>query len=781
MKICPEPQKEWLSPGEPIPFQLPASPPGGCLLRIRTPGGVYFSVHRERKKMKQISLPDHPAAEEEYLHLQQACDTISREISEVEALTGAKAGVVMDVRMKEDPDEQEQVTIQRFRYQLDRLRQLSMASGQAYFARLDFTPSGSRPETWYLGRWGVLDPLTLVPVVVDWRSPVANLYYSGQIGKMDYEAPDGRVEGELTLKRMLTVRQRELVSLFDSGIVSQEAYLQSVLGSVSTDRLREIVTTIQAEQNIVIRHPLSSDLLVQGAAGSGKTTIALHRIAYLLYTFRQTLKPENMMILAPNPLFLSYISQVLPDLGVERVVQTTFEGWCREGMGKHMPKILRESRLEKNLSLPEERRERTGRILRTKGSLSLMKKLESWLDRLQETVIPQNGMKMAGVVLMEKEELENVFLKDLRFFPLEQRIAELKKIVRKRVRSAAALLKDRYAENAEQMAGRIRATVRDGAQRQQKIRELYETRDRRYREIDARAETYMNSYRDKFPLPDLPGLYRAFLEECAPELVPEDSSLRQEDLPMLVMICRAVFGLKAAPMKHIVIDECQDFSPFQIELLKKSNPAATFSLVGDLYQGIRADEGIRSWEEWKGPVFEGRADLKQLTVSYRNTVEIMNLAQAVAGRYPIEGVCETRPVLRHGEPPQTVRAKDEKDRLNLICSRIRAWKEEGYHSIALIEKTAEQARKLFRQVGPELGAHLLSETDSEYRGGVMILPASIAKGMEFDCVGICDASAENFPDDEFLCRILYVMMTRPLHRLCIWHKGDPSPMLPAGT
>ena len=730
--------------------------------------------------MKSVSLPDHPASEEEYLHLRETCDAIDREIAEVEALTGAKAGECMDVRMEEDPDEQVQVTMNRLRYQLDRLRQLSMASGQAYFARLDFTPSGQKPETWYLGRWGVLNPVTLNPVVVDWRSPAANLYYSGQIGRMDYEAPDGRVEGELTLKRMLTVKQRELISLFDSGIVSQEAYLQGVLGSVSTDRLREIVTTIQAEQNIVIRHPLAEHLLVQGAAGSGKTTIALHRIAYLLYTFRNSLKPENMMILAPNPLFLSYISQVLPDLGVERVVQTTFEGWCREGMGRRMPKILRESRLEKNLSLTGAEREKTGRILRMKGSLATMKKLEAWLEHLQETVLPPNGMKMAGVVLLDRPEMERIFLKDLRYFPLEQRISELRKIVRKRVQGAVSLLKDQYTANAEQIAGRIRSGLREGAQRQQKLRELYETRDRRYREIDARAEGYLNGYREKFTLPDLAGLYRAFLEECAPELITEDDSLRQEDLPMLVMICRAVFGLKTKPMKHIVIDECQDFSPFQVALLKKVNPAATFSLVGDLYQGIRADEGIRSWDEWKGPVFDHRADLKQLTVSYRNTVEIMDLAQAVAARWPIDGICETKPVLRHGEEPRIVRAHSEKERLALIRDQVRAWQAEGYHSIALIEKTAEQAGALFRRIGAELGARLLSETDAEYRGGVMILPASIAKGMEFDCVGVCDASAESFPDDEFLCRVLYVMMTRPLHRLCVWHKGDPSPMLPAG-
>lgn len=731
--------------------------------------------------MDRIILPEHPAAQEEYAHLQETCDAIEREIRELESLTGARAGECMDVQMEEDPDQQEEVTIQLFQAKLDRLRQLSLASGQAYFARLDFIPAGGKQEKWYLGRWGVLDPVTLDPVVVDWRSPVANLYYSGQIGPMDYEAPDGRVCGQLTLKRMLTVRERQLISLFDSGIVSQEAYLQEVLGSISTDRLRDIVSTIQAEQNIVIRHPLNIHLMVQGAAGSGKTTIALHRIAYLLYTFRNTLKPENMMILAPNPLFLSYISQVLPDLGVERVVQTTFEGWCRMGMGTRMPRIRGTAGFEKNLSLSPEERRKAGAILRVKGSLETMKKLETFLKDLQLDILPENGFRMAGVPLMERQELETVFLQDLRHFPLENRISELKKIIRGRVRSAAALLKDRYTAAAERHIEGLLSSMPGTPARRQKIRALYELRDQRHREIDIRAEDYLSAYRDKFSLPDLNRLYSDFLQACFPEtaaeMLPESSGIRREDLPILAMICRAVYGLKTKPMKHIVIDECQDFSPFMIELLKQANPAATFTLVGDLYQGIHSDEGIRSWNEWEGPVFRNQAKLTQLTVSYRNTVEIMNLASEVSGRYPIGGIRETKPVLRHGESPRILRAAGEKERLALIRDQVQAWRQEGFHSIALIEKTAEQARKLYRAVGKELDARLLSETDSDYRGGVMILPAGIVKGMEFDCVAVCDASGENFPEDEFLCRVLYVMMTRPLHRLSVFYRGELTKLL----
>ncbi len=740
---------------------------------------------RKGRKMNQSPrLPEHPCAQEEYLHLQETCDTIARETAETEALTGAKAGVHMDVQMKEDPDQEEEVTIQLFRAKLDRLRQLTMAAEQAYFARLDFIPEKSRQETYYLGRWGVLDPATLDPVVIDWRSPVANLYYSGQIGPMDYEAPDGRVRGELTLKRMLNVRRRELNSLFDSGIAAQEAYLQDVLGSISSDRLRDIVTTIQAEQNIVIRHPLNRHLMVQGAAGSGKTTIALHRIAYLLYTYQETLKPEKMMILAPNPLFLSYISQVLPDLGVERVIQTTFEGWCREGMGKRMPKVYRESRLEKNLQLSAAERERIGRLIRAKGSLEMMRKLEAWLAGLQEKMIPESGFRMAGVPLMDRKELEDVFFRQLKYSPLEIRITELKKMIRKRVHSAEELLKERYAAMTEQQADRLRGALPEGPDRQRKIREVYVQRDQRYREIGERAEKYLQQFRDKFPSLEPTDLYREFLESAGDEELAAETRatldrhrVQQEDLPILAMICRAVYGLRTSPLKHIVIDECQDFSPFQIELLRQSNPAATFTLVGDLYQGIRSDEGIRNWDEWKEPVFHGQADLRQLTVSYRNTVEIMERAKAVAGKYPIPGVGETKPVLRHGQEPEIAQVSGEKERYRAICAQVRKWREEGFHSIALIEKTAEEAAKLFRAVGAETGAVLLTEEDMEYRGGVMILPAGMVKGMEFDCVGVCNASAEEFPAEEFPARVLYVMMTRPLHRLRIWHRGDRSPLL----
>ena len=735
--------------------------------------------------MKTPILPDHPDSAAEYAHLQDTRDLIDAEIREMETLTGAKAGEVMDVRMRETEDVQEEVAVQLFRNQLDRLRQLNMSAGQAYFARLDFLPEDGTAGTWYLGRWGVLSSKDLKVAVVDWRSPIANLYYSGQIGKMDYEAPDGKVRGELTLKRMLTVKDRELTALFDSGIVSQESYLQSVLGSVSTDRLKEIVTTIQAEQNCVIRTGLHRDLMVQGAAGSGKTTIALHRIAYLLYTYREVLHPENMMILAPNPLFLSYISQVLPDLGVERVIQTTFEGWCRSCAGKRIPPVLRDALLEDNLRTSPEKRSRTGATVRRKGSLKHMHELSGYLDRLQHCMIPAEGFMIGKYVLMDRAEAENVFLIQLQYFPLTKRIDELKKYIRKRADGLSAKLKETYAAMTEDKLNRLLTLLPDGNERREKAKRLFESRDRRFGEIDERITSYLSHFAELFPALDLCGVYEGFLSSLDDhELLAETMNylrtgrLRQEDLPAAAMICKALYGLKIRPMKHIVIDECQDCSPFMIALLREANPAATFTLVGDLCQGIHADEGIRSWNEWADPVFSGRADMAQLTVSYRNTTEIMTFAQKISAHYPIEGVLPARPVLRHGEEPVIIRTDNEGERIKQITEQIRIWQTEGYHSVALIEKTADQAAALYRVLKKTTDVRLMTEKDTDYSGGILVIPSALVKGMEFDCVAVCDASENAFPEDEFLCRVLYVAATRALHRLRIWCAGKPSPMLP---
>lgn len=734
--------------------------------------------------MEPYTLPEHPDSPAEAAHLTETCDVIAREIDRLEQETGVGALEERIVVVPEDADPDTRVAMEVLRMKLDTLHNLARSRNQAYFARLDFVPEGGAKETHYLGRWGVMTTPDCEVVVVDWRSPVANLYYSGQIGPMDYEAPDGAVRGELKLKRMLTVRETRLLGLFDSGVVSQDAYLQNVLGAVSSDRLKEIVTTIQAEQNLVIRHPLQKSLIVQGVAGSGKTTIALHRIAYLLYAWRETLRPEQMMILAPSPLFLSYISQVLPDLGVERVCQTTFAGLCGQWMGKQMPRLQSTSRLEEKLRATPEAREAAAEVLRRKGSLAFRDSLEAFLRAYARELTPRNGLVFGGYTLYTAEEVDAILQRQLSPFPLAQRIEEMKKYVRRRLAQTVDAMKSALDKMAQDRLTALLSAMPDGPERRARATRLLASRDERLLEVDARAKQYMKDFRSLFPDLSPLAVYRLYMTRCESAAVQaatlplmEKGRVQAEDLPALAVICQAVQGLRVKPMRHLVIDECQDFSPFHLDTLRRVYPSATFTLVGDLMQGVHEEEGIRSYDEWLTPVFHGEAEMRQLVSSYRSTVEILEAASRVASRHPTPGQRLAKPVLRHGEAPTVHAFASDRARVAALRAQAQQWLTEGFHSIALITKTSDEAAALHRLLKKDLPVRLMREDEQVYQGGVMILPGAMVKGLEFDCVALCNVSADAFPDEPFSCRMLYVMMTRPLHRLAIFATMPLSPLL----
>lgn len=721
----------------------------------------------------------HPDWKIEKDHLQATKDIIETELAKLETETGVGAEEERVVAVPQGADDQEIVMLNILRMKLQMLHQLALARRQPYFCRLDFIPEGGAKQIYYLGRWGVTPAPDFQVEVVDWRSPLANLYYSGQVGPMAYEAPDGRVAGELTLKRMFTIHQGELEAIFDTGVVGQEAYLQSVLGQMSSSRLREIVTTIQAEQNRVIRHPLQTPLIVQGVAGSGKTTIALHRIAWLLYAYRETLRPDQMMILAPTPLFLNYISQVLPDLGVEQVVQTTFQALCAQWLGKAMPKLTAASRLEDKLAGDAGEQAALGRLLRRKGSLAFKAGLEDFLKAYEQRVIPAGGLRFGQTLLYDEAALRHIFLVQLKPFPLAKRVQEMKKYVKARLKETAGEMARWVERTAQEKLERLLAALPDGEERRARARRLLDSRDERLAQIKARQSAYLKEFASLWPDLSPLAVYEEFLSAQGLPL-PEKGRCQPEDLPPLAVIARWVEGIPFQDIRHVVIDECQDFSPFQIQLLKELPSAPTFTLVGDLMQGIHAQEGIESWEELLGPVFEGRARLCQLVTSYRNTVEIMAFASRVAASFPVPGQLAPQPVLRHGEAVGCVKAADEAERIKCLARLIKAWQAKGYRAIALIEKTQSQAKALHRALSKEWAAELVTDAQQEYRAGVMILPAALVKGMEFDCVALCQGSAGAWPADSFLCRLLYVCLTRPLHELQIVYTGELSPLISCG-
>lgn len=737
-----------------------------------------------------MSLTAHPAYPEEKSRLNQTLSVISAEQTLADEEL-ANAQTELSHARAYDPDK---LPVREMLYAkaLSQVKTLKLSAKKPYFTRIDFTEDGGQNETFYIGKYGVTETKTLKSMVIDWRAPLANLYYSGQLGRVDYTAPDGKVQGELTLKRQFDISDGVLNSIFDTDIVSQDAYLQSALNAMTGDRLKEIVTTIQAEQNYVIRHPLRRSLVVAGAAGSGKTTIALHRIAYLLYAFSQQLRPENMLILAPNPLFLNYIAGVLPDLGVENVKQTTFIRLVADWLENIFPKVNQEDRTERILNAPEDEIRTFTTQAQFKGSLRFMALLDAFLDDYEASFSPEDGISFGPVELYSKEEMDRFLLVDEKPFPMQRRVQEFKKQLTKRANAAARQLSAFYTRESDRRSALIRESEKDPEQLKMKLRRLYETRDERIKQAQDAVKPFIKETIQNLPTLEPLSLYRLFLEgilassngeaerltaESTLDLINRKKPLTPEDVAPVAYIAMRVTERKKFDIRHIVIDEAQDFSPFEFALLTRMMPQATFTIVGDLMQGIHAWRALTDWRSLTDNLFMGTSSMHSLITSYRNTIEIMNAALRIARRRPTPHQTEVRPVERHGETPVFEAFRTQNEGISRINEIIRKWRSEGLTTIAVIERTEKDARKLASLLAPDTNASFLDVDDSAYSGGVSVVPAASAKGLEFDGVIIANADEKSYPDRDLDARLLYVCMTRPLHRLHVMYKNTLTPLL----
>ena len=718
----------------------------------------------------------------EQAELDRILDTIHRETDKLEGLTGLAENKVRDVIIRvEEPSFDGDIALQLFLSRAETLFRLYYARHSAYFARLRFKDLQNRVSSYAIGRWGVYDPVSQEQMVIDWRAPLANLYYAGDVGPVSYVAPDGEIHGELLLKRMVTVQEDKVLHLYDAGVVGQESWIQQVLDQTSGERLHEIVTTIQTEQNTVIRMPMERHLIVEGVAGSGKTSIALHRIAYLLYRYRDRLRPQQVLLIAPSPLFLSYIGEVLPELGVEQVRQTTFEGLVRNFMGKALPKLAETK--EQGAPDPE-----TVRFEQIKGSLSWKAELEQFLREEEERMLPREDLRFGGSVVMTSREIRQLFLNQLSSWPLTGRIREACKPLQRKLSLIQEKMQESYEKMARDRLELLLQTLPDGPERRERATKLLASRDARLKEIDEKGKAFLKAFQGLFPDLSPLAVYRRFLETRDADLCRytgmqlDKKRITGSDLAPLLRIFLSVQGIGERGVQHIVIDECQDLSPFQVALLKDLYKGATFTMVGDLMQGIHTDTGMAGYEDVSGPVFGGNVEMASLSVSYRSTAEIVELANRIAEGNRPEGVPLSLSVDRHGKMPVIQKVGSETEQLREITATLQAWQAQGYKTVALLTVGTDEAKRLQRKLAiPEcLGTELpiLQATDTDYRGGAFILPGGQCKGMEFDAVLICDASDKAFPPDEWHARLLYVFVTRPLHEIKILYRGRLTSLLP---
>jgi DNA helicase-2/ATP-dependent DNA helicase PcrA len=688
-----------------------------------------------------------------------------------------------------------------------KVKNLYTARSKPYFARVDYKENGTeKTENLYVGKMSLSRDEDQEIIIVDWRAPIANLYYEGRLGPSSYECPDGTIEGQLLLKRQFSINNGNLDEIFDIDITTNDEFLQTYLGANAENRLKEIVSTIQEEQNKIVRAPMWKPLIVQGVAGSGKTTIALHRIAYLIYTFEKSFEPENFMIIAPNRLFLNYISEVLPELGVERVKQTTFEDFSMELIGKKFKLTDANDKLNMfvNHNATSDQVEhnilvREASVLKT--SMCFKDIIDEYLKEIEHSFIPKQDIMLGTKVIFSYDELNELFLTQYGMWPIARRMDEIKKSISTKIKATKQQFIQQIEAECDKKVARARMGIPNEIERQKVILQAFDKRDRVLEKIEKVAKTLVKDYVDGLPklspyqyyvdlmenaeiFDRIAGKYAKseicrFTREYTLKIL-NGKRLEQEDLAPIIYLKYKIYGMdEKIPVRHIVIDEAQDFSAFQFYVMKKIVKDSSFTILGDLCQGIHSYRGVRQWDEIVNNVFEGkRCEFLTLEQSYRTTVEIMEAANNVMEKIKNSGLVRAKPVIRHGEPVEYIQKGNIQDIAEDILSKIQLAKNQGHRTIAVICKTMEECNRMLPLLKKaDRDIDIITGNEKEYKSGIVIVPSYLSKGLEFDVVFVANASIENYTENELDIKLLYVAMTRPLHKLCIYFLGNKTRLL----
>ena len=651
----------------------------------------------------------------------------------------------------------------------NRIVRLEQSRLKPYFARIDFTDDASdQTDRCYIGKIGVADADGKI-ITVDWRAPVATLYYDSNLGQASYQAPEGRICGTLSLKRQYEIQDGTLVSYQDIDSVSNDELLKPFLSASADNRLKNIVASIQTEQNRIIREDLHKNLIVQGAAGSGKTTVALHRIAYLVYRWRDQIRPSQYMVIGPNQFFISYISAVLPDLDVDSVPQFTYETLAAQYIGEAFavqnPALTLTAVVEQGTDPA---------VQRYKSTLAYRDALDRFLRDFEDALLPQEPFAPFGVELLGPEQVAAEW----------QSAKQVGGSCLTRVNKTVLLLSAALSAGRDRalwLTDRFFARQLDGADKEQAAR-LFRQKRQLERELESGCKKLLRRFFGGIDVKIL-SVYRRFVDQ-ADRYLPQElaaevrrqtlSMLRkktvtQEDLPALIYLKTRIFGAgEYARYRHAVVDEAQDLGEFAFFALQNLLSGSTFTIVGDLAQSIYGFHGVSSWESVREHAFPQGAQICYLEKSYRTTVEIMQAANLLTSRL---GLPAAQPVIRHGDP---VRLHPmPADPAGAVADCIRQYQALGFGSIAVLGKTAAQTARMHAAlVDRGIPIQLAEDTADSYTGGICAMTGYLAKGLEFDGVILLDAGESVYRSDRRLdLHLLYVAMTRPLHRLDLFYQG----------
>lgn len=754
----------------------------------------------------------HPNYLSECQHLEKTIDWVKKEKVRLLAHEEILKKEVLEIRktVSHLQDERLVAKQQLHQYTAKDLKIMDYAQSTPYFGRIDFQENGrDEQEVIYIGKHGLHDQQREVPIVVDWRAPIADIYYSGHSQEVFYKAPRGEIRGKLFLKRRYEISSGCLQEIYDEqtseskiedSLKGRGDFLIEALSRSNQGRLKEIVATIQDQQNKVIRSDMLKPLVVQGVAGGGKTTIALHRMAYLIYNNRRSIHNPNYMVVAPNRLFLNYISEILPDLGVEDVFQTTFEDWAMTIIQKKMKLTHRIDQLNDLMKCRDE----SGRIMATaakiKGSILFKKVIDNLIRQLEHSIIPNHSLSIEGVEVLEAKAIYQVFITSNLHLALKERILKLKEYLKNKIKSDIKEYYERIEQIYEERLQSIRQTSTNIEALRPQLIQIYDERDEKMKQFKKSIAKGVDAYIASLPPLDVFTFYKeafqsqeiikAFGSPVGEDLLNraiekitlqlKDNLYDNEDLAPLAYIKMKLFGLDDKnKYNHIVVDEAQDMDEFKLAALREVCINDSFTFVGDLSQGIYSYKGIQNWEKSMKRVFKDRDyHYHILTTSYRSTVEIVKFANEIIKKCDDLKPVLAEPVFRNGDLPSLIQCSDEAHMVLTVIKTIHHLKEEQYQSVAVICKDLTTTEKVYGLLNKKIKeVYLLTDQTTDFKEGVVIIPSYLAKGLEFDSVILWDVNEATYQLNPIDVKLLYIGATRALHKLVLLYQNNLSKVL----
>lgn len=668
-----------------------------------------------------------------------------------------------------------------------RLSILRRLIGNPYFARLDFQEHGEpKRETIYIGLSSFSDKNDKF-LIYDWRAPISSIYYDGKLGDVTYQTPDGEQSVNISLKRQFLIKKGQIDSMFDTAETIGDQMLLEVLGEKSSTQMKSIVTTIQKEQNKIIRNTSADLLFVQGAAGSGKTSAILQRVAYLLYRYRGNLTSSQVVMFSPNQLFNDYIENVLPELGEQNMVQMTYQQF----VGRRLPNY---TIVDPTAQFEVPQTETAKKISKVKTELKFFKALQAYSRTLESHGMFFRDLKFQGKPYLTKEKIEEIYYSFNQNYHLGNRVDATKERL-------VQLLNNRV--EPELRKSWVSKTI-EGLDPEQ-LQAMYARADQEFSSSDAeykylarkivtQALKPVNQGINRMRFFNINKQYLHFLAQVPQFLDLSDYGLTAaewqaglletqenfkahaihlDDVSPYLFLFDLMTGKRGdRRMRFVFVDEIQDYTPFQLAYLQFQFPKAKYTMLGDLNQAIFTKTNSRSLLSQVQKLFDrDKTEVVQLTRSYRSTKPITEFTRAILKNGQKIDTFE-----REGDLPNAI-VRDDQDQLGEdLLAQLKVNDDRGV-TTAIICKTKRESEILTKFLqSRDYPVTLIRSESQRLAAGTLVLPAYLAKGLEFDAVILWELSAANYPDEDDR-QLVYTLASRAMHRLTMLATNQLTPLL----